>query len=81
MALFVSWWYDILLFCIAKMEVSVVGMDPSVLTMTFRDVIVSHRDTSTNITYYLQVNRADNTTVMATTVGVVYLMHSRTIFI
>ena len=47
------------------------GMDPSVLTMTFRDVIVSHRDTSTNITYYLQVNRADNTTVMATTVGVI----------
>lgn len=49
------------------MEVSVVGMDPSTLTiMTSRDVVISYHDNSANTTYYLQVNAANNSTVLAT---------------
>ena len=69
-----------MLICVAKMEVSVVGMDPSALTMTFRDVIVSYRDVSANITYYLQVNRADNATVMATEVRIIYFALNNFLF-
>jgi len=55
--------------CIAKMEVSVVGVDPTALTMTsIRDVIISYRDNSANITYYLQVKPSNNSTVIATEV-------------
>lgn len=61
------------LLCIAKMEVSVVGMDPSALTMTSRDVIISYRDSSANTTYHLQVDRTDNTTVLATEVLDIYM--------
>lgn len=50
------------------MEVLVVGLDPSSLTMTCRDVIISYRDYNANTTYYMQVNPADNTTVTATQV-------------
>lgn len=50
------------------MEISVVGIHPTALTMTSRDVIISYHDDSTNITYYLQLNPADNTTVIATQV-------------
>lgn len=50
------------------MEVSVVGMDPSALSMSSRDVVISYRDDSANTTYYLQVNPADNNTVIATEV-------------
>ena len=56
------------------MEVSVVGMDPSALTMTSRDVIISYRDSSANTTYHLQVDPTDNTTVMATQVLVMYTL-------
>ena len=62
-----------LLLCTAKMEVSVVGMDPSALTMTSRDVIISYRDSSANTTYHLQVNPTDNTTVLATEVLAIYI--------
>ena len=62
-----------LILYIAKMEVSVVGMDPSALTMTSRDVIISYRDISANTTYHLRVDPADNTTVIATQVLVIHM--------
>ena len=65
--------YVIGYFSAAKMEVSVVGIDPSALSMTSRDVIISYRDMSKNTTYYLQLNPTDNTSVMATEVWLYFI--------
>lgn len=60
-------------FSAAKMEVSVVGIDPSALSMTSRNVIISYRDMNKNTTYYLQLNPTDNTSVMATEVWLYFI--------
>ncbi|XP_065882335.1 uncharacterized protein [Dysidea avara] len=42
--------------CTAKLEIHVVGMDSTVLSMTTRDVIISHNDKDSNTTYYLRTD-------------------------
>jgi len=53
---------------VAKLEVLVVGLDSSSLTMVARDVIISHKDTNT--TYYLRTDPLDDSVLTETHVSI-----------
>jgi len=55
---------------IAKLEIHVVGMDATALSMTTRNVVISHYDKDSNITYYLKTDPLEDGVLTETHVSV-----------